>query len=295
MRHLAIGLVMLAASGIAWACPDGQHELCVGPFHTICGCVPDAVPSPPTPPVNPCLVDPASCIGAGAAGLALEGAFNASRATAYTGSMPVPEDVRLRLRGLTSEDDLNTARYQIQDNGALNLAHLIFQVRAQDIIAVTLVDVIVFRGPTEAADICNWAHELKHVNQFRSWGTGEFARSYTNDWHNVENPAYAVTDQCKAAIAQYPTRYNKHAGYFKRIGNVWLEYPSDDAPANFRFIDGGSDGLYYYLIDRSRTQPGASANAFIVRLPKKGGVLSWSYQNRPGWIDNVLVEPALAQ
>jgi hypothetical protein len=60
--------------------------------------------------------------------------------------------------------------------------------------AVTLIDVVVFRGPSEATDPSTWAHELTHVDQYRDWGVNSFAVQYVRNWHGVENPAYAKGD-----------------------------------------------------------------------------------------------------
>jgi hypothetical protein len=125
-------------------------------------------------------------------GPALEAAINASRNTAITGAMPIPPGIRRQLTGYASEVSLIRARYKIGDPGFANLAHLLEQGGVAG--AVTLGDVIVFRGPTEAADLSIWAHELTHFDQYSHWGVHNFAVSYTRNWHSVEEPAYAKGD-----------------------------------------------------------------------------------------------------
>lgn len=122
-------------------------------------------------------------------GPTLEAAIVNSRNTAVNGSMPVPPQMRQRLTGYASEDSLNRARYKIGDSGFVNLAHLLEQGGLAS--AVTLIDVIVFRGPSEAADPSIWAHELHHVDQYRDWGVHSFAVQYARNWRSVEDPAYA--------------------------------------------------------------------------------------------------------
>jgi hypothetical protein len=83
---------------------------------------------------------------------------------------------------------MNRVRYKIGDNGFLNLAHVIEQGGFAS--AVTLIDVVIFRGPTEANDPSIWAHELTHVDQYQEWGVHSFAIQYARDYNGVENPAY---------------------------------------------------------------------------------------------------------
>ncbi|NTB05816.1 DUF4157 domain-containing protein [Agrobacterium tumefaciens] len=120
-------------------------------------------------------------------GPALEQAIIASRNTAINGAMPIPPNIRQQLSGYASEDSMNRVRYKIGDNGFVNLARLLEQGGLAS--AVTLIDVIVFRGPSEAADPALWAHELTHVDQYRD-GTHSFAVRYTRNWQTIENPAY---------------------------------------------------------------------------------------------------------
>ncbi len=125
-------------------------------------------------------------------GPTLERAIIESRNTAISGAMPIPPDVRRDLTGYASADSMNRVRYKIGDNGFANLSHLLEQGGVAS--AVTLIDVIVFRGPTEAADRSTWAHELTHVDQYRDWGVHSFAVQYARNWHGVEDPAYAKGD-----------------------------------------------------------------------------------------------------
>ena len=122
-------------------------------------------------------------------GPTLERAIVEFRNTAINGSMPIPPSVRSAMAGYISQDALNRARFKIGDNGFINLAHLIEQGGQAS--AVTLIDVIVFRGPGEANDLSTWAHELTHVDQYAAWGVHSFAVQYARNWHSVEDPAYA--------------------------------------------------------------------------------------------------------
>jgi hypothetical protein len=122
-------------------------------------------------------------------GPTLEQAIIASRNTAINGAIPIPPQIRQQLTGYASEDSINRVRYKVGDNGFANVAHLLEQGGLAS--AVTLIDVIVFRGPSEAADLSTWAHELTHVDQYRDWGVHSFAVQYTRNWHSLEDSAYA--------------------------------------------------------------------------------------------------------
>lgn len=127
-----------------------------------------------------------------ASGLALEQWINESRNTAINGAIPIPYDIRQKLTGYASENSMNRARYKIGDNGFFNLANIIEKGGFAS--AVTLNDVIVFRGPSEANNLSIWAHELTHVDQYSDWGVHDFAIRYMRDYSLVENPAYAKGD-----------------------------------------------------------------------------------------------------
>ncbi len=176
---LGVAGVILASE--AQACPSGQYQQCV-----LGACV--------------CLPEVGGAVGQGAehlkkeiqaqvGGVPLEQWIIASHNTAINGAMPIPPNIRQALTGYASEDSMNRARYKVGDNGILNLANDL--ERGGFASAVTLIDVIVFRGPTEANDPSIWAHELTHVDQYAQWGVHSFAIQYARDYNSVEAPAYA--------------------------------------------------------------------------------------------------------
>jgi Domain of unknown function (DUF4157) len=124
-----------------------------------------------------------------AAGAGLEQWIIASRNSAITTALPIPDGIRQRLTGYASEDSMNRVRYVIDNSGWINVAHVIEQAGIAT--AVTLIDVVVFRGPSEASDPSLWAHELLHVDQYAAWGSHNFAISYVRDYGAIEDPAYA--------------------------------------------------------------------------------------------------------
>ncbi len=131
-------------------------------------------------------------------GRALEQWLNGSRNSAIGTAMPIPMQVRNALTGYIDETSMNQVRFKVGDNGVLNLANLSITYGdkfGNDVQAVTLVDVVVFRNEADAYNnMALWAHELTHVKQFREWGTNNFAISYARDVGSVENPAYQVGD-----------------------------------------------------------------------------------------------------
>jgi len=145
-------------------------------------------------------------------GVPLEQWIIASHNSAINGAMPIPPQIRQALTGYASEDSMNRVRYKIGDNGFLNLAHMLEQGGFAS--AVTLIDVVIFRGPSEASDPSIWAHELTHVDQYRDWRVHSFAIQYARDYNSVEAPAYAKGNgywawvQNNHSVVQTPTTAN---------------------------------------------------------------------------------------
>ena len=137
--------------------------------------------------------------------------------------MPIPPNIRQQLTGYASEDSMNRVTYKAGDSGAINLAHLLEQGGLAS--AVTLIDVVVFRGPSEANDLSIWAHELTYVDQYRDWGVNSFAVQYVRNWHGVEDPAYA-----------------KGNGYSSWAANQGAQPVSGSQFGNFCYANGGRYG-----------------------------------------------------
>lgn len=115
--------------------------------------------------------------------------------------MPIPPEVAQRLSGYASPRAIANARYKIGDNGFVNLANVLEKGGFAS--AVTLIDVIVFRGQSEANDLSIWAHELAHVDQYMGWGTRDFSIRYVRDYHTAEDPAYSAGDNFAGWEAQH--------------------------------------------------------------------------------------------
>jgi Domain of unknown function (DUF4157) len=156
--------------------------------------------------------------------------------------MPMPWNIRQALQGWYPDNLLNKARFKVGDGGALNLANN--SIRYGGAEAATLIDVIVFRGPSEASRPDLWAHEMKHIEQFDTWGVHSFAVQYMRSWNSVENPAYAIQAeyarqpgpryqysqyappaqyqtpqaQYRALPAQYPAPQSQYPQYAQQVG-----------------------------------------------------------------------------
>jgi hypothetical protein len=125
--------------------------------------------------------------------------------------------IRTILTGYASEYSIDRVRFKVGDAGFLNLAHLLEQGGLAS--AVTLNDVVIFKGPSEAANPAIWAYELTHVDQYRDWGVDNFAVSYTRNWHDVENPAYAKGD---GFLAWYQKKAGQAAAQLATTMQGWV-------------------------------------------------------------------------
>lgn len=148
----------------AFACGDNEYEQC-DPLHVACVCLPK-VDGDVAKEFERLKKETRAQLG----GPALAAYIRQSRNDGINGARPIPQNLRAVLTGYVPEQTLDRARYKIQDNGALNLANLTLRMGIGHVTAITLDDLIVFRGPGEATDPTLWAHELFHVDQYRTWG-----------------------------------------------------------------------------------------------------------------------------
>lgn len=99
----------------------------------------------------------------------------------------IPEYIRKSFSGFYSPAVLDTARYTIGAGNDLAVPANVFRA---GMAAVVLDNVIVFRDSDQVRNILLWAHELKHVEQYRRWGgIDQFATRYASDPRSVENEA----------------------------------------------------------------------------------------------------------
>ncbi|WAJ39712.1 DUF4157 domain-containing protein [Pseudomonas sp. GOM7] len=166
-------------------CPSGQIQVCLGGS---CLCVPDPVRVREG--------------GLNMAAVRLEAWLLQSRQAALrAGTEPIPLMIRAQLAPFYDEALLDAVRFRIGITDEMDAATVMLQ--NPDVQAVTLVDVVVFRDAGAAAnDAALWAHELWHVQQYRDWGSAEFARRYTRDFQSVEGPAYAMQARVRRALRE---------------------------------------------------------------------------------------------
>ena len=132
------------------------------------------------------------------AAASLANALVLSRDAAWTqGTRPMPPHIRQALLAWYPADLLDSIEYRTgiaEDATLQSLA-----MRHGDATAITLIDTIVFANPQDAeTNVALWAHEVKHVEQFRRWGLMGFAQAYVRDHEAVEAEAYAIGNAVKA-------------------------------------------------------------------------------------------------
>ena len=132
------------------------------------------------------------------AAASLANALVLSRDAAWEqGTRPIPPHIRQALLNWYPADLLDSIEYRTgipEDSTLQSLA-----MRHGDATAITLIDTIVFADAWDAENnVALWAHEVKHVEQFRRWGLMGFAQAYVRDHQTVEEEAYAIGDAVKA-------------------------------------------------------------------------------------------------
>ena len=178
---LALSAV-LSAGVQAAGCPAGQQQVCL----LACFCAPQDAPG---------LDDLHRVASSGLRDWIVQSRHR----LLASGVEPIPLHIRAELEPYFDFAVLDSVRFKVGDPMELNMAHTLMQ--NPDVSAVTLVDVIVFRDAAEARDdVALWAHELKHVEQYRQLGVDQFAARYARDYRALEAPAYQLQGQVRQAL-----------------------------------------------------------------------------------------------
>lgn len=153
----------------------------------------------PVPGVTPNAAGQAALeTGLDIAAFALANLLQQSRDAARTaGVKSMPPHIRRALLTHYPPDLLDSIAYRV-DEGSDSTVQA-YSIRYGQALAVTTIDTITFANPWDAENnIALWAHEVKHVEQFRAWGLQGFASRYVRDHEAVEQEAYAVGSVFKA-------------------------------------------------------------------------------------------------
>lgn len=173
---------VLSAGVQAAGCPAGQQQVCL----LACFCAPQDAPG---------LDDLHRLASTGLRDWIVQSRHR----LLASGVEPIPLHIRAQLEPYFDFAVLDSVRFKVGDPVELNMAHTLMQ--NPDVSAVTLIDVIVFRDAAEARDdVALWAHELKHVEQYRQLGVDQFAARYARDYRALEAPAYQLQGQVRQSL-----------------------------------------------------------------------------------------------
>jgi hypothetical protein len=127
-----------------------------------------------------------------------------SRERASATAKPIPEKIRRALSPYFDPAVLDRVRWTTDWSASERVTLYRLIMANENVQAVTLDDIIVFREQRGAEDLMLWSHELKHVEQYGRWGIRQFAANYLLDHRRVEQEA---DDH---AVAVYRTLIRKH-------------------------------------------------------------------------------------
>ncbi len=173
-----LGTAAALVAHVGIACPDGYSRNMLGM------CLPN--------------LGPGGAIDPGRAGRELlveqnapilKNLILASRSEAFSrGTSSLPPEIVQEFSGFFGSNVL-AVRWGVGGGNDLSLQANAF--RYGDRQAIVLDTVIVFRSRSDASpsNLWLWAHELAHVEQYRSWGIDDFTKRYIRDYNAVENEA----------------------------------------------------------------------------------------------------------
>jgi hypothetical protein len=190
------------------------------------------------------------------AGLALAAAVRQGEAQASYGARPMPASVYQQLQAYFAPNFLQGVRYNTFDNARISLDSAVMMLN-NDVAAITLNDIVVFRNEYDAQNVVTWAHELTHVLQYRNMGIDTFANVYTTNAWILENQAIDMQTRVAQGLNGSPQGQQQFA-YFSvtgqflygdAYGNLYPANPNNGqvmGPANGRvYVQNGQ----YWAVD----------------------------------------------
>ena len=180
-------------------------------------------------------------------GLVLAAAIRQAKAQALNGARPIPPNVLQALGPYFPGDVLQSVRYNTFESARITLDNAVMLLN-NDVVAITLEDVVVFRNENVAQNLQTWAHELTHVLQYRSRGIDTFANTYTTNAWVLENDAKDVEARVGQALAGVSLSAQQFA-YFT-VNGIFLYgdaygnlYPADPQSGQ---VVGPSNGRVFF-------------------------------------------------
>jgi hypothetical protein len=191
------------------------------------------------------------------AGLALAAAVRQGEAQAGNGARPMPSNVYQQLQGYYAPAFLQSVRYNTLDSARISLDSAVMMLN-NDVVAITLNNIIVFRNENDVQNVVTWSHELTHVLQYRNMGIDTFANVYTMHAWILENQAIDMQNRVAQWLMNGGPKGQQQLAYFyvtgqllcaDANGNLYPANPSSGqvmGPANGRvFFENGQ----YWAVD----------------------------------------------
>jgi hypothetical protein len=123
-----------------------------------------------------------------------------ARAQANASAQPVPDAVKAALAPYFPTYVFTRARFTTRSRAGVSLATQTLEVN-DNIAAMTVDDIIVFRDDNETQQLGTWAHELVHIIQYHNMGVDGFAAIYASPGaRNLEQDAYSWQDHVVADL-----------------------------------------------------------------------------------------------
>jgi hypothetical protein len=160
-------------------------------------------------------------------GLAFAASIRQAEGQASWGARPIPANVYQQLQAYYAPEFLQSVRYNTFNTTRISLDSAVMALN-NDVAAITVNNIVVFRNEYDAQDPVLWAHELTHVIQYRNMGIDTFANVYTTNAWILENQAIDVQDRTRLALTggsqQQLAYFNVNGYYYVGDGNGIL-YP----------------------------------------------------------------------
>jgi hypothetical protein len=227
--------------------------------------------------------------------MALASEIRRARGAIRPTASPIPDPIRRELLRYFAAPVLDRVRFAFYDPNRFSLDTLVLSIRFEQFRqskAITLDDVIVFRGGDLSGSVPLWAHEVLHTVQYANVGVESFAAIYVTRNGDIENPGYELQSKVEEEMRQVESQRLLTIDLaFREVERLrrqkeCSEYQNGVARGTVPPVTSGHDPCGHCVTEATVEQIAKDLNGCNDKRTSPS--LTWNLQDRLAkWADNV--------